>query len=175
MIVLDKLTYAGNLDRIEEVRRRGKVDFVNGDIQDFAKVKKLFEGVDTAVHFAAETHDRTGRLPGSRRKSFSCAPITKGPITLLHAAREAGVKRFHHVSTDEVFGDLEYGSTEKFHEKFPYNAHNPYAISKAAADFAVRGFARCPWFARYAQQLHQQLRAVSNTRKGDPPVDFAAS
>jgi dTDP-glucose 4,6-dehydratase len=139
--ILDKLTYAGNLDRIAEVRRRGKVDFVNGDIQDFAVVKKLFEGVDVAVHFAAETHvDRS--LAGLEAEKLFMRTNYEGTITLLHAAREAGVKRFHHVSTDEVFGDLEYGSTVKFHEKFPYNAHNPYAISKAAADFAVRGFAR---------------------------------
>jgi dTDP-glucose 4,6-dehydratase len=141
VIVLDKMTYAGNLDRLAGVSENDKVEFVNGDIQDFALAKKLFEGVDVVAHFAAETHvDRS--LAGLEAEKLFMRTNYEGTITLLHAAREAGVKRFHHVSTDEVFGDLDYGAPEKFHENFPYNAHNPYAISKAAADFAVRGFAR---------------------------------
>ena len=139
--ILDSLTYAGNMDRLAKAIDGRKITFVNGDIQDFGLVKKVFEGADTVVHFAAETHvDRS--LAGLEAEKLFMRTNYEGTITLLHAAREAGIKRFHHVSTDEVFGDLDYGTREKFHEKFPYNAHNPYAISKAAADFAVRGFAR---------------------------------
>jgi dTDP-glucose 4,6-dehydratase len=141
MIVLDAMTYAGNLDRLAEVKDLPGFTFVQGDIQDSRLLSKLLKGVDTVVHFAAETHvDRS--LAGLEAEKVFFRTNVEGTVALLHASREAGVKRFHHVSTDEVFGDLEFGATEKFHEKFPYNPHNPYAISKAAADFCVRGFAR---------------------------------
>ena len=121
--------------------RGGKFNFVNGDIQDFASVKKVFEGVDIAVHFAAETHvDRSlGRarcgkafLPHQLRRDHNLITCGAG------SGRQAFSPRFHRRSVRRPRIRL----AEKFHEKFPYNAHNPYAISKAAADFAVRGFAR---------------------------------
>ena len=141
MIVLDAMTYAGNMERLSEVRGLPNFTFVKGDIQDSLLLRALFKGVDTVVHFAAEPHvDRS--LAGLEAEKLFFRTNVEGTTALLHASREAGVKRFHHVSTDEVFGDLEFGAPEKFHEKFPYNPHNPYAISKAAADFCVRGFAR---------------------------------
>ena len=141
VVVIDSLTYAANLDRLSQVSALPNYSFVKGDIQDFALMKSALNGIDTVVHFAAETHvDRS--LAGLKAEKHFFRTNVDGTITLLHAAHEAGVGRFHHVSTDEVFGDLDYSSPEKFHENFPYNPHNPYAISKAAADFAVRGFSR---------------------------------
>jgi dTDP-glucose 4,6-dehydratase len=139
--VLDKLTYAGDRRRLEESQNTGRMKFVQADIQDFNSVISAMSGIEIVVHFAAETHvDRS--LAGLEAEKLFLRTNTEGTLCLLHAAKEAGVKRFHHVSTDEVFGDLDYGTSEKFHETFPYNPHNPYSISKAAADFAVRGFSR---------------------------------
>lgn len=139
--VLDCLTYAGNLDRLSKVQDNKKFKFVKGDILDYNLTCKHLKGVDIVVHFAAESHvDRS--LSGLDAEFLFNRTNLDGTITLLHAVKDNGVQRFHHVSTDEVFGDLEYNTDEKFHEDYPYNPHNPYAISKAAADFAVRGFAR---------------------------------
>lgn len=141
VVVLDSLTYAASLERLDGVRSSSHYSFVKGDICDYACTRAALTGIDTIVHFAAESHvDRS--LSGREAEFLFNRTNFDGTITLLHAAKDAEVKRFHHVSTDEVFGDLEYGTSDKFHEKFPYNPHNPYAISKAAADFAVRGFAR---------------------------------
>lgn len=141
VVVLDAMTYAGDLNRLKGVRRNKNFKFIKGDIQDAVLLKKIIKGIDTVVHFAAESHvDRS--LAGLEAEKLFLRTNVEGTIALLHASRAAGVTRFHHISTDEVFGDLEYGSAEKFHEDFPYGPHNPYAISKAAADFAVRGFAR---------------------------------
>jgi len=141
VMVVDKLTYAGDLRRLSESRKTGRMKFVQADIQDFEAMRSAMGNVDMVVHFAAETHvDRS--LSGLEAERLFMRTNVEGTFSLLHAAREAGIKRFHHVSTDEVFGDLDYGTTEKFHESFPYNPHNPYSISKAAADFAVRGFSR---------------------------------
>ena len=139
--VVDKLTYAGDLRRLEMSQKSGKMKFLQCDIQDFEALRAAMEGVDSVVHFAAETHvDRS--LAGLDAEKLFLRTNVEGTFSLLHAANEAAVKRFHHVSTDEVFGDLEYGTSGKFHENYPYNPHNPYSISKAAADFAVRGFSR---------------------------------
>ena len=141
MVVLDAMTYAGNLDRLSSVRGLSNFNFVKGDIQDAGLLRSTLKAHDTVVHFAAETHvDRS--LAGLEAEKDFFRTNVEGTIALLHASREAGVKRFHHVSTDEVFGDLEFGAPEKFHERFAYNPHNPYAISKAAADFSVKGFSR---------------------------------
>jgi len=141
VLVLDKLTYAGDLHRLEVSSDKANYEFVEGDICDYELVSKLLDGVEVVIHFAAESHvDRS--LSGLEAEKLFYRVNVEGTATLLHASREAGVKRFHHISTDEVFGELEYGSPDKFHEEFPYNPHNPYAISKAAADFAVKGFAR---------------------------------
>jgi dTDP-glucose 4,6-dehydratase len=139
--VVDKLTYAGDRRRLAVSEKTGRMTFVNSDIQDIDAMRSAMKGIDVVVHFAAETHvDRS--LAGFDAEKLFMRVNVEGTYSLLHAAKESGVKRFHHVSTDEVFGDLEYGKPDKFHENFPYGAHNPYSISKAAADFAVRGFSR---------------------------------
>jgi len=141
VVVVDKLTYAGNMDRLSACTNDPRFEFVSADIQDYAAMTKAMQGIDCVVHFAAETHvDRS--LAGLEAEKLFLRVNVEGTIALLYAAHEAGVKRFHHVSTDEVYGDLPYGVPDKFHEEFPYSPHNPYSISKAAADFAVRSFSR---------------------------------
>jgi dTDP-glucose 4,6-dehydratase len=98
-------------------------------------------GSSWVVHFAAETHvDRS--LAGLEAEKLFFKTNVEGTQIMLYAAHKCNVRRFHHISTDEVFGDLTLDATEIFHEKFPYNPHNPYSISKAASDFIVRSFAR---------------------------------
>jgi dTDP-glucose 4,6-dehydratase len=139
--VVDKLTYAGDIRRLERSQKTGRLLFVQADIQDGEKMRSVMQGADVVVHFAAETHvDRS--LGGLEAEKLFLRTNVEGTFCLLHAAKDAGVKRFHHVSTDEVFGDLEYGTKDKFHENYPYGPNNPYSISKASADFAVRGFSR---------------------------------
>jgi dTDP-glucose 4,6-dehydratase len=141
VVVIDVMTYAGNMDRLLGVSNMPNFAFVKADIRDYDVLLGLLKGIDIVVHFAAETHvDRS--LAGLEAEKLFFRTNVEGTMALLHASRGAGVKRFHHVSTDEVFGDLEFGSPEKFHENFHYNPHNPYSISKAAADFCVKGFAR---------------------------------
>jgi len=142
VIVFDKLTYAGNLDRLPLLKNSSSlVTFTQGDILNYGIVCDMLKGeIDTIVHFAAESHvDKS--LSGIEAERLFNSTNLDGTITLLHAAHKMGVKRFHHVSTDEVFGDLDY-EDDPFNEDSPYNPHNPYAVSKAAADFAVRSFAR---------------------------------
>jgi dTDP-glucose 4,6-dehydratase len=139
--VVDKLTYAGDVRRLDESMKTGRLTFTEADIQDLDAMRSSMKGADIVVHFAAETHvDRS--LAGFEAEKLFLRTNVEGTFCLLHAAKDAGVKRFHHVSTDEVFGDLDYGTEDKFHERYPYGPNNPYSISKAAADFAVRGFGR---------------------------------
>ena len=136
IVVLDKLTYAGNLKNLEAVK--DKVAFVQGDVCSAADVDRAMQGCDVVVHFAAESHvDRSVSGPDV----FVQTNIV-GTHELLKAARKNNVKRFHHVSTDEVFGDLPLGSTEKWNEKTPYNPSSPYSASKAASDHLVRAYCR---------------------------------
>ena len=133
---LDKLTYAGNLENLENVK--DKITFVKGDICDESEVDKAMKGIDTVVHFAAETHvDRSITDPGVFVRSN-----VLGTQFLLDAAKKHNVKRFHHVSTDEVFGDLPLGSKEKWNEATPYNPSSPYSASKAASDHLVSAYHR---------------------------------
>lgn len=138
IINLDKLTYAGNLENLKSVEKNPNYKFVKGDICDSQLVYTLIknEKIDTIVHFAAETHvDRSIVNP---------APFIKtnieGTYTLLEAALKNKIKRFHHISTDEVFGALPLGKKEKFNEKTPYNPRSPYSASKAASDHLVRAY-----------------------------------
>ncbi|PJE67242.1 dTDP-glucose 4,6-dehydratase [Candidatus Shapirobacteria bacterium CG10_big_fil_rev_8_21_14_0_10_40_9] len=141
IVNLDALTYAGHLENLRDIEGKPNYKFIHGDICDPKIVRKAMEGADVVVHFAAESHvDRS--LSGLENEIRFYRTNVEGTATLLQAAHEAGVKRFHHISTDEVFGDLSYDSKEKFHEGSPSNLHSPYAISKAAADFRVRAFAR---------------------------------
>ena len=136
IINLDKLTYAGNLENLRSVEKNPNYEFVQGDICDPKLVNSLTEKVDTIVHFAAESH--------VDRSIFDPAPFIKtnieGTYVLLESALKNKVKRFHHISTDEVFGALELNSTIKFNDLSPYNPHSPYSASKASSDHLVRAY-----------------------------------
>ncbi|WP_419817083.1 dTDP-glucose 4,6-dehydratase [Glaciibacter flavus] len=134
--VLDKLTYAGNvhsLDALPEDRFR----FVLGDIGDPAVVDALFADHDAVVHYAAESHNDNS-LDDPR--PFLDTNIV-GTFTLLEAARKYG-RRFHHISTDEVYGDLELDDPQRFTESTPYNPSSPYSSTKAGSDLLVRAWVR---------------------------------
>jgi dTDP-glucose 4,6-dehydratase len=135
VVVLDKLTYAGNLPNIQGLIDATKIKFVQGDITDLEFLRKLFEQekFDLVINFAAESHvDRSIIDPGL----FVQTNIV-GTHNLLMAARENGVKRYHQVSTDEVYGDLGEGSTDFFTEQTPLSPNCPYAAAKASADLLV--------------------------------------
>jgi len=134
IVVLDKLTYAGNLENLESVKER--IEFIKGDICDEKAVDEAMDGVDVVVHFAAESHvDRSIAGPDV----FIQTNIA-GTHQLLKSALKHKVKRFHHVSTDEVFGSLPLDSKEKWNEQTPYNPRSPYSASKAASDHLVRAY-----------------------------------
>lgn len=136
LVNLDKLTYAGNLENLRDVQDNPNYTFVHGDICDAAVVDRAMQGVDVVVHFAAETHvDRSILHPMDFIKSN-----VLGTYTLLEAAKKYNVKRFHHVSTDEVFGSLSLETTEKFTEETKYDPHSPYSASKAGSDHLVRAY-----------------------------------
>lgn len=146
VINLDALTYAGNLDNLNDVANDPRYTFVQGDICDEEQVERLFREhrVDTIVHFAAESHvDRS--ILGPRQ--FVETNVI-GTLTLLEAARKYWINeknipledvRFHHVSTDEVFGSLAPGEPA-WTEETPYAPNSPYAASKASSDHLVRSF-----------------------------------
>ncbi|WP_210480584.1 dTDP-glucose 4,6-dehydratase [Naasia sp. SYSU D00948] len=134
--VLDKLTYAGNrasLDGLPEDRFR----FVQGDIADPDLVDGLFSEADAVVHFAAESHNDNSLADP---RPFLDTNIV-GTYTLLEAARRHGT-RFHHISTDEVYGDLELDDPARFTESTPYNPSSPYSSTKAGSDLLVRAWVR---------------------------------
>jgi dTDP-glucose 4,6-dehydratase len=133
--VLDSLTYAGNLGNLTEVK--DSITFIQGDIRDAASVEKAVQGQDLIVHFAAESHnDNSFKNPG-----LFVETNVVGTANLITAAVKHDV-RFHHISTDEVYGDLPLDSKEKFTEETPYNPSSPYSASKAASDMLVRAWVR---------------------------------
>ena len=136
VVAFDLLTYAGNRENLAELGDR--VRFVLGDIADPDIVATTLrdESVDWIVHFAAESHNSLAvRNPGL---FFRTNVI--GTQTLLEAARQRGLDRFHHISTCEVYGDLDLDSDEVFTEETPYRPRTPYNASKAGADHAVRAY-----------------------------------
>lgn len=136
VVNLDVLTYAGNLENLEEIKDHPKYRFIRGDICDPNTVKHALEGVDTVVHFAAESHvDRSIQSPAP----FVTTNVL-GTYTLLEASTQAKISRFHHISTDEVFGSLKLGTSDKFSERTPYNPRSPYSASKASSDHLVRAY-----------------------------------
>lgn len=136
VVNFDKLTYAGNLENLTAVENNPQYRFIQGDICDPAVVTPLVYECDVVVHFAAESHvDRSITEP-----SIFVQTNVIGTQVLLAAAVEYR-RRFHHVSTDEVFGSLPLHSSLKFNETSPYQPHSPYAASKAASDHLVRAYA----------------------------------
>jgi len=136
IINLDKLTYAGNKNNLISIENDKRYTFVEGDICDKELVDSLVEKVDLIVHFAAESHvDRSILGP----RTFLDTNII-GTYNLLESALQNGKKRFHHISTDEVYGSLTAEDTKKFSEETPYDPHSPYSASKAAADHIVRTY-----------------------------------
>ncbi len=133
--VIDKLTYAGNLDNLASVM--DKITFVKGDICDQKLMDDLVNKNDIVVHFAAESHnDNSLRNP----QPFIQTNIV-GTFTILESIRKFG-KRLHHISTDEVYGDLALDDPAKFNENTPYNASSPYSSSKASSDLLVKAWIR---------------------------------
>lgn len=141
IVNFDKLTYAGNLENLKDVLEQtyhDRYSFVQGDIADAVVVAKVMRGIDVVVNFAAETHvDRSITGPAE----FIQTNVV-GTQVLLDEAVKAGVKRFHHISTDEVFGDVPYGSKTKFNEETPMQPSSPYSASKAASDHLVWAYFR---------------------------------
>ncbi len=130
---LDALTYAGNIENLKLIENDPRYTFVRGDICDEKLVNKLVADVDAVVHFAAESHVDRSIIDAS---AFIRTNVL-GTQTLLDAARQNGNKRFHHVSTDEVFGSLA-PSDAPFNETTPYDPRSPYSASKAGSDHLVR-------------------------------------
>ncbi len=134
IINLDALTYSGNLDNLRDIEKSEKYRIIQGRIEDKNLVSELVQNVDCLVNFAAESHvDRSILDP----RPFIVTNI-EGTQTLLEACRHSDIKKFVHISTDEVYGEL--GETGKFTEGLPLLPNSPYAASKACADLLVRAY-----------------------------------
>ncbi|OGF15176.1 dTDP-glucose 4,6-dehydratase [Candidatus Falkowbacteria bacterium RIFCSPLOWO2_02_FULL_45_15] len=135
IINLDALTYAGNVDNLKNLPNKENYQFVLGNICDPQMVNEVMQEVDLVVHFAAESHVDNSIIDST---PFVRTNVL-GTQVLLDAALKQGKKRFHHISTDEVFGSL--GPNEPpFNEHTPYDPRSPYSASKAGADHLVRAY-----------------------------------
>jgi dTDP-glucose 4,6-dehydratase len=132
----DKLTYAGNLANLESVAHNPQYAFIKGDICDAAAVEAAMDGCQTVVHFAAESH--------VDRSIYEPAPVIQtnvtGTFVLLQIARKLNIRKFVHVSTDEVYGDMAPGAFAD--ENSPLQPSSPYSASKAGSDLIVRSYVR---------------------------------
>jgi dTDP-glucose 4,6-dehydratase len=135
VVVLDKLTYAGNLANLDPVRDHPAFTFIEGDILDVRLVDELLSEADAVVHFAAESHVDRSILGAA---DFVMTNVV-GTQTLLDAALRHGLERFVHVSTDEVYGSIDSGSWPESH---PLEPNSPYSASKASSDLIARSYAR---------------------------------
>jgi dTDP-glucose 4,6-dehydratase len=134
IVNLDVLTYAGNLENLKDIENNKNYKFVKGDICDTELVNNLTKDIDLIVHFAAETHVDRSIINSS---NFIRTNV-EGVRVLLDAAKNNNI-RFHHISTDEVFGALDF-KEKPFNEKTHYNPRSPYSASKAASDHLVRAY-----------------------------------
>ena len=134
--VLDKLTYAGNPENIAGLPS-DRVKLVVGDVCDAALVDRLVAGADAVVHYAAESHNDNSIADPSPFLETN----VRGTYTLIEACRRHDV-RYHHVSTDEVYGDLALDDPARFTEETPYRPSSPYSSTKAASDMLVRAWVR---------------------------------
>ena len=136
VVAYDVLTYAGNRPNLADVEER--ISFVEADVCDLDAALEALSAhrIDTVVHFAAESHNSLAVLDPAR---FFRTNVL-GTQTMLEATRRAGVRRFHHISTCEVYGDLPLDTDEAFTEEHPYRPRTPYNASKAGADHAVRAY-----------------------------------
>lgn len=131
----DALTYAGNIENLSSAM--GEIDFVQADIRDSQTLLEALTGCDLVVNFAAETHNDNSL----KRPELFFDVNLNGTLSIMRACLSLGV-RLHHVSTDEVFGDLDYSSPDRFREVSPYRPSSPYSASKASADLALRAWHR---------------------------------
>ncbi|OGH24384.1 MAG: dTDP-glucose 4,6-dehydratase [Candidatus Levybacteria bacterium RIFCSPLOWO2_01_FULL_39_24] len=136
IVNLDNLTYAGNLENLKEVEKNPNYKFIHGNICNLNIVGEAMRGIDTVVHFAAESHvDRSILKPSD----FIVTNVV-GTQVLLDSALKHKVKRFHHISTDEVYGSLKLNDQSKFNERTNYNPNSPYSASKAGSDHLVKAY-----------------------------------
>jgi dTDP-glucose 4,6-dehydratase len=135
VVVLDALTYAGHRESLAAVEDR--IEFVRGDVADAPLGDRLVGRADLVVHFAAESHNDNSLHDPS---PFVTTNVV-GTFTLLEAVRRHGV-RLHHISTDEVYGELELDDPDRFRESTPYNPSSPYSATKAGSDLLVRAWVR---------------------------------
>ena len=135
IINLDVLTYAGNLNNLKDLENNSQYKFVKGDITNKKIVNEVMQGVDLVVHFAAESHvDRS-----IEDSDIFVRTNINGTLNLLESARDNGGIRFHHISTDEVYGSL--GPNDPaFNEETCYDPRSPYSASKASSDHLVRSY-----------------------------------
>jgi dTDP-glucose 4,6-dehydratase len=137
VVVLDALTYAGNLDNLAGIPE-DRMTFVHGNICDSELLDKIVPDVDAVVHYAAESHNDNSIADPSPFVQTN----VHGTFELLEACRRHDNKRFHHVSTDEVYGDLALDDPARFTESTPYKPSSPYSSTKAASDHLVRAWHR---------------------------------
>jgi dTDP-glucose 4,6-dehydratase len=136
IVNLDNLTYAGNLENLKKIEKSPNYKFIRGNICDPNIADRAMEKIDVVVHFAAESHvDRSILKPSD----FVVTNVL-GTQVLLDAALEHKIKRFHHISTDEVYGSLNLDNKSKFTERTNYNPRSPYSASKASSDHLVRAY-----------------------------------
>jgi dTDP-glucose 4,6-dehydratase len=136
IVNLDKLTYAGNLENLKSIQDNKNYEFIHGDICDKEVVNKAMKGVDMVVHFAAESHVDRSII---NSEDFIRTNVL-GTHVLLEGALKNKINRFHHVSTDEVYGSLNLEEKNIFNERTNYNPRSPYSASKAASDHLVRSY-----------------------------------